>query len=136
MRPRVSFLKHPLQVKYLLIVLLAILLPTLLVGYCLYHVVFTLLANQMAFPEAIASNLTPVVERMNRILIISLPILVLTLAWLGLVVSHRFAGPIERMETDLDKILSGDLRHRMRVRKNDDLAGIAEKINQLVAKIK
>ncbi len=112
------------------------LFPTLLVGYCLYHVVFSMLANQMAFPEAIAANLVPVIERVNGILAIALPALLLMLIWLGLLISHRFAGPVERMEADLDRILAGDLKHRVRVRKTDDLRAIAEKINDLVAKLR
>ena len=128
-------MKHPIQVKYLLIVILAMLAPTLLIGFCLYHLVFALLARQMVFPEAILSNLVPVVERVNGFLIFSLPLLALAILAIGLVVSHRFAGPIERMESELDRVLAGDRQRRIRMREDDDLKGVAHRINALLEQI-
>ena len=127
--------KHRIQAKYLFIVLLAMLLPTYVLGFCLYRVVFALLERQIAFPEAIASNLLPVIERVNSVLIMTLPVMTLVLLVTGLVISHRFAGPIERVESELDRILAGDLKHRIRTRKHDDLQGIAGRINALLDKL-
>ena len=124
--------RHPIQAKYLLIVLMAMLAPTLLFGYCFYHLVFSLLAKEMVFPEAIMANIVPVVERVNQLLSILLPPLVLITLWIALAISHRFAGPIERLETDLDEILTGNHNHKIRLRKNDDLSGVAQRINALV----
>lgn len=126
------FLKHPIQAKYLLIVLLAMLAPTLLMGFCLYHLVFRLLAQQISFPEAISANVVPVIERVNVILWIGMPILSVVMIFVALAISHRFAGPIERLESDLDDILSGQSSKRIRLRRQDDLGGVAERINQLL----
>lgn len=126
------FMRHPIQAKYLLLVLVAMLAPILLIGSCFYALVFGLLAKQLVFPEAIYGNLVPVVERINNVLIFTLPSLVLILLWCALVISHRFAGPIERFEADLDQILSGDAHHKIRLRKNDDLKGVADRVNALI----
>ena len=125
------FMKHPIQAKYLLLVLVSMLAPILLLGFCFYTLVFDLIAKQLVFPEAIFSNLVPVIDRINNLLIIALPALILVLLWCALVISHRFAGPIERLERDLDQILAGDLHHKVRLRKNDDLGGVASRINAL-----
>jgi methyl-accepting chemotaxis protein len=124
--------KHPIQAKYLWIVILAMIAPAAVIGFCLYHLAFNLLAMQMAFPEAIATNITPVIERVNRILWIALPILAFLIAWLAVIISHRFAGPIERLESELDQILTGDRSHRISLRKRDDLRGVVERINRLL----
>ena len=87
------------------------------------------------FPEAIFANLVPVIDRINNVLAMTLPVLALIILWCALVISHRFAGPVERLENDLDKILSGDLRHRIRLRKNDDLKGVADRVNALVRRL-
>ena len=100
------FMRHPIQAKYLLLVLLAMLAPIVLLGFCFYTLVFELLARQLVFPEAIFANLNPVVDRVNNLLLLALPALVLLILWCALVISHRFAGPIERLEIDLDRILS------------------------------
>ena len=130
------FMKHPIQSKYLLLVLLAMLSPILLIGFCFYTLVFDLLARQLVFPEAIYSNLVPVIDRVNNLLILTLPALTLVILWCALVISHRFAGPIERLESDLDRILAGDVHHKVRLRKNDDLRGLATRINALAKQLK
>ena len=130
------FMKHPIQAKYLLIVILAMLIPVLLIGFCLYNLIFNLLAKQMVFPEAIMANLVPVIDRVNAFLMLALPIAVLIILWFAIVISHRFAGPIERLESDLDQILAGDYTHRVHVRKRDDLMGVTKRINALLPLLK
>lgn len=133
MKGRTKWLmKHPIQAKYLLIVILAMLAPTLLIGYSFYNLVFNLMAKQMIFPEAIMANLVPVIERVNAFLVFALPVVILVILWFALVISHRFAGPIERLESDLDQILAGDYYHRVSIRKNDDLIGVAKRINAVL----
>ena len=127
-------MKHPVQAKYLLIVILAMLAPTLVIGFCFYNLVFNLLALQLVFPEAIMANLVPVIERVNMLLAVSLPVLAVLVLWFALIVSHRFAGPIERLERELDRILDGDYSHRIDMRKKDDLKGVGKRINALLNK--
>ena len=136
MKTRIPWIvKHPIQAKYLLIVVLAMLAPTLLLGFCLYNVVFYLLANQLAFPEAIMANVEPVVRQVNSLLIVLLPIMALLFFLLAIMISHRFGGPIERLESELDRILSGEFRHRIKMRNDDDLKGVASRINALVDRL-
>ena len=130
------FMRHPTQSKYLLLVLIAMLAPTLLVGFCFYELVFDLLARQLVFPEAIYSNLEPVVQRINTLLIMTLPALVLAILTCAIIISHRFAGPIERLERELDQILQGDTAHKIRLRKSDDLWGVANRINALARRLR
>lgn len=129
------FMRHPIQAKYLLLVLVAMLAPMLLIGFCFYTLVFDLMARQLVFPEAIFGNLVPVIERINGLLALALPALALVIFWCALVLSHRFAGPIERLEEDLDRILAGETHHRVRLRKNDDLKGVADRVNALARKL-
>ena len=129
------FMRHPIQAKYLLLVLVAMLAPMLLLGFCFYTLVFDLMARQLVFPEAIFANLVPVIERINGLLALTLPALSLVILWCALVISHRFAGPIERIESDLDRMLAGETQHRVRLRKNDDMKGIADRINALARRL-
>ena len=126
------FTRHPTQSKYLLLVLIAMLAPILLVGFCFYTLVFDLLARQLVFPEAIYANLEPVIHRVNTLLIVTLPALILAILTCAIIISHRFSGPIERLERHLDMILAGDSHHKIILRKKDDLKGVADRINALV----
>ncbi len=129
------WVKHPVQAKFMSIVSAAILAPTLIVGAGLYYLVFSLLEKQLAFPEAIMANLAPVIQRVNLWLFLTLPFLILGLWWIALVMTHRFAGPIERIEKELDRAIRGEKTgHRIRLRRHDDLRGIADRINTLLDK--
>lgn len=125
--------KHPIQSRYLFIVLMSMLCPTLVLAGCLYFVIFRLMAEQFALPEGIYIMLMPVFYKINVLLMIGMPILFVVIFFWGLIVSHRFAGPIERMERDLDEVISGNLEKTIELRKNDDLTGVAERINRIIA---
>ncbi|GEM_PF-947229 len=126
------FTGHQIQMRYLSIVIFAMVAPALVVGFCLYHLVFFLIARQMAFPEAVLANLVPVIGRVNMILVLALPPLALVIFALAVVISHRFSGPIERIERELDAIAAGDTGHRLRLREEDDWNGVAKRLNRIL----
>jgi methyl-accepting chemotaxis protein len=129
------FIKSGLQIRYLRLILLAIILPTFLLALCLYYLIFYLMAEQLGIPESIAYNITPVLNKINIILLTGLPVIsILLLSW-GLVISHRIAGPVYRLEQDLKKIAEGNFSLRIKLRKKDELASIAEGINKVLDKV-
>ena len=133
---RIRFItKNPLQTKYLVLILISILLPLFIVAGCLYYLLFQIMAEQLAIPEAIAYNLFPVVERINFLLLLGVPPMVILLFIWGVVLSHRLIGPLERLENDLRKISDGDYSTRLRIRKDDDLRPIADVINKIIDKL-
>lgn len=130
------FTKNPLQLRYLLLIIMAMIVPALVVGSCLYYFIFTVMAEQLAIPEAIAINLIPVLYKVNFILVIGLvPLFILLFLW-GLILSHRFVGPLQRIEKELDKILEGDTSIRFKVRDKDDIKSIVDKLNIVLEKFK
>lgn len=127
--------KNPLQLKYLVLILVSIMLPLFIVGGCLYYLIFQVMAEQLAIPEAIASNLIPVFHKINLFLLIGLPPVIVVLFMWGATLTHKLIGPLERLEDDLEKISKGDYSVRVRMRKNDDLRPIADVINILMDKV-
>jgi len=51
------------------------------------------------------------------------------LVWLAIRFTHRVAGPIYRIELELDQMIEGDLRGRITLRPNDDIKEMATRIN-------
>lgn len=128
------FIRAGLQGRYLRLVFIAMALPTFLFSFCLYYLIFYLMAEQLAIPESIAYNITPVVRKINFILLVGLPlIIVLMLAW-GVLISHRIAGPVHRLERELDRIARGDFATRIKFRRKDELASIAHGVNRVLDK--
>ena len=128
-------IQSKLQKKYLRLIELSVLIPTLIVVGCLYYLVFSLLAEEIAIPEFIALVLAPVVGRINAILLIGLPIVFILLFGWGAVLSHRLAGPIDRLGRELARVVQGDYKIRLSVRKEDEVIEIVSNINKILDKL-
>lgn len=126
------FIKSGLQSRYLRLILLAIVLPVLLLAGCLYYLIFALMAQQLGIPESIAYNLTPVLHKINLILLLGLPVISIAILLWGVFITHRIAGPIYRLEQDLERIARGDSALRINIRRKDELRSIAEGINRIL----
>ncbi|NQU95566.1 MAG: hypothetical protein HQ549_04980 [Candidatus Omnitrophica bacterium] len=133
---RIKYLtKNPLQFKFLVLILLSIMIPLFLVGGCLYYFIFQVMAEQLAIPESIAQNLIPVLNKINFLIILGMPVVIFLLFILGIILTHRLIGPLKRLEDDLTKISKGDYSIRLKLRKDDDLRPIAEVINKIINKL-
>jgi len=125
-----------IQLRYLTLLMISMLIPLVFVCACLYYLIFTLMAEQIGIPEYVASTLFPVINKINLILLVGIPPLFLLLILWGIVLSHRFAGPLERLEKELHKITDkGHYKHKIILRKGDDVKPIADAINRLLDKI-
>ena len=122
-----------IQMHYLLLLMVSMLVPMIFVGVCLYYLIFTLVAEQIGIPEYIAYNLFPVVSKTNLMLLVGVPPLLGLLILWGIILSHRFAGPLERLESELKKITEKEqYKHRIHIRKSDDVRPIADAVNKLL----
>ena len=122
-----------IQLHYLALLMVSIIVPLVFSVACLYYLVFKIMAEQLGIPEYIALNLFPVIHKINMILLIGMPPLFLVLILWGVALSHRFAGPIERLEKELKRIAHHkDYKIRMHVRKGDDIKPIADAVNELL----
>jgi len=68
--------------------------------------------------------------------ILFLSLAALLIIVISIIISHRVAGPIFSMERTVDRVVRGESVEFIRLRKNDELKGLAEKINGLITIIK
>ena len=129
------FVQSSLEKHYLRLIVLAIILPTIIIGSCLYYVIFNLMAEQLGIPEVISYHLLPVVDKVNYVLLITLPAACIILFSIGRILARNLVGPIERLEGELEEIIVNDLPRRLKVRKNDRLRVLVDNINILMDKI-
>lgn len=126
----------PIQMMYLRLLMVSMLVPLVFVGGCLYYLIFTLMAKQIGIPEYIAYTLSPVIKEINFMLLVGIPPLFIILMIWGVVLSHRFAGPLERLESELKRITDkGDYNHRLHLRKRDQIKPLADAINGLLERL-
>lgn len=121
-----------MQFRYIALILIPLI--TLLTGlYCLmYYVVL----NQILIPEGVVAMLLPAMKKINIIVAISAPVILVVILRIALIYSNRIIGPLPRMEKEIDKILSGDYSLRLKVRDKDELKNFIKKVNMLLEKIK
>ncbi len=115
--------------------MVSMVIPLIFAVGCLYYLIFTIMAEQIGIPEYIAQNILPVIGKINVILLIGVPPLFLILILWGIVLSHRLAGPMERLERDVKKISEGDYSKRIKVRKSDDIKPLVDALNILLDKM-
>ncbi len=65
------------------------------------------------------------------VLVNDLAIMVILIV-VGIGVTHRIAGPVYRVQRDIDRVLAGEKGVRVRFRKGDSFPELAEKVNQLI----
>ena len=125
-----------IQLRYLGFLMISMVVPLVFVGGCLYYLIFSVMAEQLGIPEYIAYNLAPVIKKINMIMLAGIPPLLFLLILWGIILSHRFAGPMERLQKELRRIIEhADYKRRLRVRRHDDLAPIVDEINRLLEKV-
>lgn len=53
----------------------------------------------------------------------------------GIFLTHRIAGPVYRIQIDIDRVLAGENDVQVRVRRHDAFPELAEKVNELIERI-
>ncbi len=131
---RIKYIATTFQKKLLFLVFASAIIPVAVTAICMYYLIFNMLALQMAFPEAIARNLMPVLNKVNVILAIAIPAVFIVIFMVSLELSNRMAGPLYRIEKELDERIQGAKKGPIRLRKKDEFKTLAEKINRLICK--
>ena len=111
-------------------------MPMLLCCAALYYLIYYFVMNEMVIPEVITQMLLPALQGVNAVLIIAAPIILILLLRGILVYSNKIAGPIYRLERELDEVAKGDFNRKIKFRKGDELKEVAEKLNRVLEKIK
>lgn len=132
---RKKFVGTSLQKKLLILIFASAVIPTGFVAAFLYYLIFNTLARQTGVPGTVLFDLTPILQKVNMIILLSVPLILLVLWVIALEVSNRIAGPVYRLEKELDAVLSGQSRGPINLRKDDELKPLTAKINKLLSKI-
>ncbi len=113
--------------------LIAVMLATVVAGLLLFAAalgVYALIARSTGRGPSDAQLLLI----LPALLINDLAIMVVIII-AGIVMTHRLAGPAYRIEADIERALSGERGVRIRLRRRDAYADLAEKVNQLLERI-
>lgn len=128
---KIIMIKRGLQMKYVLLVFVTVLVTSVVVFLDVYYVVGK--SVLMHYEEV---NLLPVIKSATALLALHLSLYLLVVLIYSLFVSHRFAGPIFRLEKVSESLANGDLTVNVQFRKGDEFFETAEYMNRMIAALR
>ena len=132
-RTRLFILKR-FQIRYISLIFIFMFATAILTGYTVYVTTWIMFGEKLAavYPQGL---LMDIVRKVNAALFLRLVFLSPLVILIGLVLSHRIAGPIFSIKRFLKKVANGTYDETLKLRKNDELQDVAESLNRLVAKL-
>ncbi len=124
------FISAKFQLRYVGLILLLMFITAVVCSYVVYYTGMILLAEKLAnvYPQG---RLVAIINTVNLRIMLSVLLLTPFVAYIGIYLSHKIAGPIYRMEKFLGSMSKGDLSSRIVLRKGDELGTVADSINAL-----
>ena len=132
---RKFFIANRFQRKILIVFFFSVMIPVIITCVCLFYLIFNVTANELVFPEAIASSLIPAAKKVALIILVALPFSLWLVGWWAYHVSHKLVGPLCRLYRELDERIEGRTKEHIYFRKGDYLSELADKINALLDKL-
>jgi methyl-accepting chemotaxis protein len=131
LRRRQYIIKKGLQFRYIGLVFGLALIASLVTGWTVFATGWHFLGEKLAsvYPQG---RLIYVLRVTNLALLRNLLFISPLIFILGLLFSHRIAGPVYRIEKTLGDISKGNLGLKIRLREGDELVDLAYMINNLV----
>jgi len=128
---RAYLINKRMQLKVTIRVIFVAILFSLFVGFEVYITIWPVVSG------VISKDMVSFVRHQIfiRAMFFFLPF-IFVLAASSILLSHRVAGPLYRIERTLDRLIQGEDVEHIRLRKNDELKELAEKINKLIPIIK
>jgi len=129
-RRRTYLISKKFQLKYTAIIVVFMFLISWLAGYTVYYTVFILLGEKLAnvYPQG---RLIAIFKTVNFTLLTRMALLLPFVIILSILLSHKIAGPVFRMERYLSEVARGNLSSVLKLRKRDELQNLAGAINKM-----
>jgi methyl-accepting chemotaxis protein len=135
-RRKIYYIKKEFQLTFIIKFCLLVILGAIVSGVVIYLVsqgsATTVFENSRIRIKSTADFILPAVLLSTAVVtvLVGLASVIVTLY-----ASHKIAGPIYRIEKDLEKVMLGDLRVKFNLRKKDQLQALATMIEALVANL-
>ena len=121
-----------LQFRYMVLIIAGMLIPMLIVAGVLFGVFWQSITQETPIPEGAHQFIVTVLANTSITLLILVPVVCALILWAALILSHRIAGPLIRLEKEIRGMTEKRKFSRLRIRKADELSSLAEAINTFI----
>ena len=119
--------KKGFQLRFMIIIITAMVLIAIVTGLSIYSAVMQTLVNQFH-----GENLAMIQHAITYKLFIRSLLLIFAIAIISVFISHRVAGPIYKFEGIIKDLASGKKVEEFKLRKRDEFYELALAINNLI----
>jgi methyl-accepting chemotaxis protein len=123
-------IKKKLQYRYMALIFLSVLIAFIVVGLDLIWTVSRLVTDHPMIQPLLEDLFT-----MLPLFLIKVAMYMVVVLIVSAVVSHRMAGPIYKFEKSCGSVASGDLTHRVYLRKGDQLTDLQDRFNGMTGAV-
>jgi len=128
---QIIWVKRSLQAKYVFLVLFSVLVTIAVILLDIYYVTGKLLIEELGEDKWV-----PFIQAASENLFIHLSLYLVILLIISVFISHKFAGPLYRLERVSEAVASGDLNTKANLRKGDELYETADSINNMIESLR
>lgn len=118
------------QIRFMAVIIIAMVLIALVTGLSIYTAVMQTLVNQLH-----GESLALVKHAISVKLFVRSLLLIFAIAVISVFLSHRIAGPVYKFERIIDALTAGEKVSEIKLRKHDEFYRLARAINSLIRKI-
>ncbi|MFH2146028.1 MAG: HAMP domain-containing protein [Candidatus Omnitrophota bacterium] len=131
---RKILIQKSLQLKYTALVLITIVVVCGIIVWTVYLTHWALISEN---PSLIANHamFADIFQRINKLLLLELPVVLIFAAYASILLSHKVAGPVYRLEKVAYEVAKGDLSQHVQFRKHDELKNLASAFNTVIENI-
>ncbi|MBN2754038.1 MAG: methyl-accepting chemotaxis protein [Candidatus Goldbacteria bacterium] len=124
------------QYKFVLMLLFFILITVFTVSFTTFYVIWQNVIEEFFFVPEASKKLGDIYIKTTELLILPLIVLSVVSCIAGILISHRIAGPVYRMKKVAEEIAKGNLCVSVKFRKSDELHGLADSMNAMIAGVR
>jgi len=118
------------QLKYALLIVAFMFFIATFTSASVYYTSLTIMGDKLeaVYPQG---RLVAIINEVNMQLIKQMLLFVPIVTMLAVLLSHKVAGPVYRMEQYLGEVAKGDFSSLLKLRRGDELKNLAEAINRM-----
>lgn len=115
----------------LIVVYIATFITVFTTHYALLSSMIDFIEKEGRSPTGVELMITPL-----RALLVIVPIVFVVMTLATIFISHRIAGPLERLKHYMKRVGQGDFTSKLRFRTHDEIHDVADTFNQMADNLK